>query len=78
MLKVQYFGEIAEKTGKNSEKVALDAQNVTALVANLKEKYNFRDGDFQLAVNHELVNAHGALELSEEDEVALLSAFAGG
>ncbi len=78
MLTIHYFGEIAEKTGLTSEKLHSQGQHISTVLAELQKKYALENGEFQVAVNHELIDLSQDLELTETDEIALLSAFAGG
>ena len=78
MLTIHYFGEIAEKTGLESEKLNFRNLKCSVLMHQLQEKYNLNKGDFQVAVNHNLIDLSIDREIYESDEIALLSAFAGG
>jgi len=78
MLTVYYFGEIADKTGLTSEKMDPQEQQISVILQALKEKYALQNGEFQVAVNHELIDLSQDLKVTETDEIALLSAFAGG
>ncbi|MGB3775868.1 MAG: MoaD/ThiS family protein [Leeuwenhoekiella sp.] len=75
---IKYFGEIAEKTGVSSENFNVEEHSIAAIVDKLQKKYDFKEGEFKIAVNHTLVEQHSAIEIQESDEIALLSAFAGG
>lgn len=78
MLTIHYFGEIAEKTGLTSEKLHTQGQQISTVLAKLQKKYALENGEFQVAVNHELIDPSQDREVTETDEIALLSAFAGG
>lgn len=78
MLRLRYFGEIADKIGKTEEEIMLKETSVAALMAFIEKRYSLQENDFQIAVNRELVNSKDAILLHEKDEIALLSAFAGG
>jgi molybdopterin converting factor small subunit len=78
MLTIHYFGEIADKTGLKSEKLESRGQQISLVLAELQEKYALQNGEFQVAVNHQLIDVSQDQKVSETDEIALLSAFAGG
>ncbi|HEA30890.1 MAG TPA: MoaD/ThiS family protein [Leeuwenhoekiella sp.] len=78
MLTIHYFGEIADKTGRTSEKLQPQGKQVSALLEALQEKYALQHDEFQVAVNHQLIDLSADMEVEETDEIALLSAFAGG
>lgn len=78
MLTIHYFGEIAEKTGLTSEKLHSQGQQISTVLAKLQKKYALENGEFQVAVNHEFIDPSQDREVTETDEIALLSAFAGG
>jgi len=75
-LHIQYFGEIAEKTGKPSEVIEEVVHNTSQLLDFLKNTYQIESNGIQVAVNQELVTK--STPLSETDEIAILSPFAGG
>lgn len=78
MFTVQYYGEIAEKAGKNIEEINLENHSLAAVLEMVMAKYDLKKGDFQIALNHEVVDQESEYELDKNDELALLSAFAGG
>ena len=78
MINIQYYGEIAEKTGCSKEGFDLQTDTLVDLLNRFREKYNINLQGVQVAINQELVSADAVKNLSENDEVALLSAFAGG
>ncbi|WP_299627549.1 MoaD/ThiS family protein [uncultured Tenacibaculum sp.] len=77
-MKVIYFGKIADVAKKSSEEINLEENSIPGLVAFLQEKYHLDLDDMQIAVNHNLVSKSEEIFLKEADEIAILSAFAGG
>lgn len=77
MITIQYFGEVADKTGKTSEEIFLKKSDVQNLRKFMSEKYSLQLDDYQMALNHQIVNDN-EIQIQEGDEIALLSAFAGG
>lgn len=77
-MKVIYFGKIAAVADKASEEVELTNGTTTELISYLTKKYALDMSDMQIAVNHNLVDLSKEVELKETDEIAILSAFAGG
>ncbi|CAM1344276.1 MoaD/ThiS family protein [Tenacibaculum amylolyticum] len=77
-MNIIYFGKIAAIANATSEEVSLPENTITALVTYLTEKYQLDMSDMQIAVNHNLVDVQKEILLKETDEVAILSAFAGG
>lgn len=77
-MKVTYFGEVAELTNMTSEDVILEHNALSDLISHLKSKYNLQMEDIHIAVNHNLVSKDGELDLKDDDEIAILSPFAGG
>ena len=76
MLKLKYFGMIAEAINK-SEEDFIFVENLDALTLELKEKYpKLNDLNYKFAVNQTLVATN--IVLKESDEIALLPPFAGG
>ncbi len=74
---MKYFGMIAESLGKEEETLDLDIKMVSDLSDYfLSEFSRLEEMNFQISVNLNIVPAQ--FELSENDEVALLPAFAGG
>jgi molybdopterin synthase sulfur carrier subunit len=78
VVKVKYFGAIAEVTGVSEEVLELEAvdSSVQKLSAFCLQKYpQIGNLSFQIAVNQKIsINT----ELSDNDEVAFLPPFAGG
>ena len=76
MLRLKYFGMIAEAIDKTEEEFNL-IENTATLTAELELKYpKLKDLNYKFAVNQSLVS--GNVELNANDEIALLSPFAGG
>ncbi|SFH81608.1 MoaD/ThiS family protein [Halpernia frigidisoli] len=76
-MEISYFGEIAEKTNKTSENLQ-EISDVNSLITFLKITYHLNESDFQIAVNHSIIEISEEKNLEEIDEIAVLSAFAGG
>ena len=77
ILKLKYFGMIAEAVGKENEEIDFAESTVEELEKVLKNKYaKLASMNFKVAVNQSIVNAD--FKLNESDEVALLPPFAGG
>ncbi len=77
-MKIIYFGKIADITKKPFEEVVLQNNTLQELIDYLNLKYQIDIGDMQFAVNYNLVSKSDNLTLISTDEVAILSAFAGG
>ncbi len=78
MITLHYYGEVAEKTGCSQEGFPLENKNLASVLDRFREKYNIDMDAIQVAVNQELVTSASSKTISENDEVVLLSAFAGG
>lgn len=74
ILKLKYFGMIAEALNKESEELEIEALKVSDLIDYFKPQ--LKEINFKVAVNHSLVDAN--YKLKSNDEVALLPPFAGG
>ena len=74
ILKLKYFGMVAEALGIESEELDLDVSTVL----DIEDIYSSKlvGMNFKVAVNHHLVESNHSL--NENDEVALLPPFAGG
>ena len=73
---IKYFGMLAEITGCDSEQIESEIITVAELQNLLLNKYpDFRNKDFRIAQNQELVS--DKTELTGE-EIAILPPFAGG
>jgi len=77
ILKLNYFGMVAEAVGKEEELYDFSNRTVEELNQQLKERYaNLGELSYNFAINHSIVeNSH---VLNEQDEIALLPPFAGG
>jgi len=51
---------------------------VTDLLAYLASTFNLLSDDIHIAVNHQLVSKEKEIQLTDTDEIAVLSPFAGG
>lgn len=76
-MKITYFGEIADMTSKSEENLE-EISNSESLISYLTSKYSIQNTDYQIAVNHQLIDKDISVDLTENDEVAVLSPFAGG
>lgn len=74
ILKLKYFGLIAEAFNKESEELDIDVITVSDLVNYFRTQ--LKDGNFKVAVNHSIVDIN--YQFKNNDEVALLPPFAGG
>lgn len=77
-MNIKYFGEIADITGKASEEIVLINNTIEALTAHLQSTYKLSVDDIYIAINHKVVQASQDIQITEKDEVAILSPFAGG
>jgi sulfur-carrier protein len=77
-MKITYFGELADITGKTTEELTLKGETLHEVISYLSSTYNLTSDDFYVAINHKLVAMHNDIHLNENDEMALLSPFAGG
>ncbi|MDB4107724.1 MoaD/ThiS family protein [Bacteroidia bacterium] len=77
-MNIKYFGEIADVIGKKSEDIVLSNNTLEALTAHLKSTYKLSVDDVYIAINHKVVEASRDIQITEKDEVAILSPFAGG
>ncbi|MEJ6736062.1 MAG: MoaD/ThiS family protein [Flavobacteriales bacterium] len=76
MLKLKYFGMIAEAINKSEEDIKF-VGNLDLLTLELEGEYpKLKDLNYKFAVNQTLVATNIALK--ENDEIALLPPFAGG
>lgn len=77
ILKLKYFGMIAEATGKQSELIDITDNNLKDLDLLLKNTHpKIKNLAYKFAVNHKMAQLD--CELNENDEIALLPPFAGG
>ncbi len=75
-LKILYFGEVAECTGKEEERIA--AEDLSDLRTYLQSEYQLDLEGLQIAINHEVISQSTEIQLTDADEIAILSPFAGG
>ncbi|MBS3915390.1 MAG: MoaD/ThiS family protein [Bacteroidetes bacterium] len=76
MLRVLFFGELAEVAGMRECEFPL-TNHTGSLMADLQEKWpGLKQKTISMAVNHKIVNAE--FRLKEGDEIALLPPFSGG
>lgn len=76
MLKLKYFGMIAEAVEKSDEEFSL-TKDITTLTAELELKYpKLKELNYKFAVNQSLIAEN--TPLNDNDEIALLPPFAGG
>lgn len=77
ILKLKYFGMVAEAIGKDEESLDFLEKTVEDLDSNLKNRYSkLEDLNYNFAVNQTMVKNDELL--NENDEIALLPPFAGG
>ena len=74
ILKLKYFGVVAEALNKEVDELDIDIVNVSELIDYFHSSLS--DIIFNVAVNHNLVDSN--YQLKNNDEVALLPPFAGG
>lgn len=74
ILKLKYFGMVAEALKKEAEELELNVNTVSEVEDLYKSKLG--DISFKVAVNQNLVESN--YQLNENDTVALLPPFAGG
>lgn len=76
MLKLKYFGMIAEAIDKTEEEFEV-VENLDELSLKLVAKYpKIKDLNYKFAVNQTMAATN--IQLKENDEIALLPPFAGG
>ena len=77
ILKLKYFGMIAEAVGKESEIIDFSLKTVEELDHFIKNEYSkLLSMNYKIAVNQSFVESNTLL--NENDEIALLPPFAGG
>ncbi len=77
ILKLKYFGMIAEAIGKAEEAINFSENTIGELDGFLKTKYvKLSALNYQFAVNQTMVEQNE--KLNDNDEIALLPPFAGG
>ena len=78
MVKIQFFGAVAEATGQDDLRLDITdtGSSLVDLVAYLNKKYpSLESITFQVALNHQIEKD---AVIKEGDEIALLPPFAGG
>ena len=78
MVKVKYFGILADSVAKSEEELVFDTDSLLDLVTQLTEKYSLQSYDFQIAVNRKIISVISEVRILDSDEIAFLPAFAGG
>ncbi len=73
---IYYFGEVAEKVGKSQEELTLVENHTSGLLNLLQKKYDLSSVSLKIAINQELIDEEQ--EINDQDEIAVLSPFAGG
>jgi len=77
MIKILYFGMIAEAMGKNEDNIELTFNKIVDLKQHLiSENSKLLSYSFKFAVNNKLIDDDYILNLG--DEIAVLPPFAGG
>ncbi|MDO6758830.1 MoaD/ThiS family protein [Tamlana sp. 2_MG-2023] len=76
LLNIKYFGQIAEVSQKDEERLEFSGKSISELLELLYSKYEgLKTKDFQIAQNQELVSEATKITGAE---IALLPPFAGG
>lgn len=76
ILKIKYFGLLAEITNCNDETIEFSNSSVSELLYLLFNKYpELKNKDFQVAQNNEIISKESVVL---EGEIALLPPFSGG
>jgi molybdopterin synthase sulfur carrier subunit len=78
MIKVHYFGIIAEAAACEQESISSGEIGLQSLIGDLKEKHQLDSYEFQIAVNRKIIQDPSTIQLENGDEVAFLPAFSGG
>ncbi len=78
MIEVKYFGAIAELTSLDTETISLKERDLSIVVAELTQKYQFESIPYSVAVNQKIIASLKDYQLNDNDVVALLPPFAGG
>jgi len=77
LLKIKYFGMVAEATDKNEEEFIFKNGTVNELAQLLQQTYpKLKALNYKFAINQSIIESNE--NLNENDEVALLPPFAGG
>ena len=78
MIKVKYFGMIAEATSRQEEKINVTNEKLSTILKRLIEKYNLKPYTLNVAVNKHLISKTEEVIVKDNDEIAILPPFAGG
>jgi molybdopterin synthase sulfur carrier subunit len=78
MIKVKYFGMIAEATSLQEEKINAANEKLSTILKRLIEKYNLKPYTLNVAVNKHLISKTEEVIVKDNDEIAILPPFAGG
>jgi molybdopterin synthase sulfur carrier subunit len=78
MIKVKYFGMIAEATSRQEEKINATNEKLSTILKRLIEKYNLKPYTLNVAVNKHLISKTEEVIVKDNDEIAILPPFAGG
>ncbi|MEN9909806.1 MAG: hypothetical protein RLZZ540_2955 [Bacteroidota bacterium] len=78
MLKLKYFGAVAEKIKVQEENIPFSNSSLQELVDALEQKYDLTSLSYSIAVNQKIVQDTNNYMLISNDVVALLPPFAGG
>ena len=77
ILKLKYFGMVAEAIGKNEESLDFSKNSIEELDIELKNIYSsLNTMNYKFAINQSMIE--GDEKLNENDEIAILPPFAGG
>jgi molybdopterin converting factor small subunit len=77
MPKLLYFGQIAEKTGKQTE-FKEHSLDLLSLVKEINATYALLEDSYKIAVNKKIISLATTLPLNLSDEIAFLPPFSGG
>lgn len=78
MIKVKYFGMIAEATARSEERINAANVKLSTIIKTLVEKYNLKPYTLNIAVNQHLISKIDDVTVKDNDEIAILPPFAGG
>lgn len=78
MIHIKYFGAIAEVTNCTSEKLESKTYSLKEIIQEINKKYELKHIPLKYALNQNIVDKVEGIEISENDEVAVLPPFAGG
>ena len=78
MIKVKYFGMIAEATSRQEEIIHAANEKLSTILKRLIDKYNLKPYTLNVAVNKHLISKTEEVIVKDNDEIAILPPFAGG